>query len=244
MRYWGKNIEIDGSFYKTEMGKSLLPTPAEMDGFKKAGNFFQLEGDAEVYEVTVQNMMRDIEENQIGKLLIRGLDNSPRKLRIIPITSKEQSVLKKGPCAIPVGNYDPKGNECVIWFEPWSRMPSLLGGGGGSPYQVLVHELQHAVRQMRGKWFVGGATPVGVFPNAEEMFSVTIENMYLSAARQPHLMLGAYDPNVPLGDRTDKDFYKQYSRELKVWCKDLPDVSDKMNKIPGIWNPIRVHKYG
>jgi len=114
MRYWGKNIEIDGSFYKTEMGKSLLPTPAEMDGFKKAGNFFQLEGDAEVYEVTVQNMMRDIEENQIGKLLIMGLDNSPRKLRIIPITSKEQSVLKKGPCAIPVGSYNPKGNECVI----------------------------------------------------------------------------------------------------------------------------------
>ena len=242
MRYWGKNIEIDGSFYKTEMGKSLLPTPAEMDALKKANNFFQLEGDSEVYEVTVQNMMRDIESNQIGKLLIMGLDNSPRKLRIIPLTSKEQSLLKKGPCAIPVGGFNPKGSECVIWFEPWSRMPSLLGGGGGSPYQVLVHELQHALRQMRGKWYNSGPAAVGVFPNAEELFSVTIENMYLSAARQPQYMLGAYDANVPLGNRTDKDFYSQYSRELNAWCDDLPDVSSKMNKIPGIWNPLRVRK--
>lgn len=243
MRYWGKNIEIDGSFYNTEMGKNLSPTSVEMEGLKSAGNFFQYEGNVEIYETTVQNMMREIASDQIGQILLLALEQCSPKLRIIPLTSKEQSLLKKGPCAIPIGNFNPTGSECVIWFEPWSRIANIIGGtGSSSPYQILVHELQHALRQMRGKWFNLGPGAVGVFPNAEELFSVTIENIYLSSAKQPQRMLGAYDPGVPLGNRTDKDFYKQYSKEIDVWCNDLRDLSDKMEKLPGFWNPIRVRK--
>jgi hypothetical protein len=113
MRYWGKNIEIDGSFYNTDMGKSLLPTPSEMDALKKAGNSFQYEGDAELYEITVQNMMREVEKNQVGTILMLALEQSPRTLRIIPLTSKEQGV-GKIPCANPVGGFNPKGNECYV----------------------------------------------------------------------------------------------------------------------------------
>jgi hypothetical protein len=245
MRYWGKNIEIDGSFYNTEMGKKLIPTAAEMAQLTATGNIFQYEGNAEIYEVTIQNMMRDIENNSVGKILIQAINQSPRTLRIIPLTWKEQSQSKKVPCANRVGNFSSAGNDCVIWFEPWSRMMNLIYGGN-SPYQVLVHELQHALRQVRGKYYMTGAltsiTNAAAFPNAEELFSVTLENMYLSAAGQAQNMLGAYTQNVPLGNRTDRDFYKQYGNELEVWCKELPDMTVQLERIYGIWNPIRVRR--
>jgi Effector protein len=253
MRYWGKNIEIDGSFYNTAMGKSLLPSSSEMAQLQASGNFFQYEGNVEVFETTMQNMMREIGKNSVGKILIDAINRSPKTLRIIPLTGKEQFQVppgKKGkvPCANAVGNYNPKsGNDCVIWFEPWSRMPSLMpGGSGNTPYQVLVHELQHALRQMRGKLYMTsalvGITGLPTFPNAEELFSVTIENMFLSAAGMPQNMLGSYSQNVPLGNRTDKDFYKQYGNELEVWCKELPDMTVQLERIYGIWNPISVRR--
>ncbi|MEZ5426614.1 MAG: M91 family zinc metallopeptidase [Pyrinomonadaceae bacterium] len=239
MRYWGKNIEIDGSFYQTEMGKKLLPTAAEKAQWKAMGSYFQYEGNVEFYEVTVQNMMREIAGNKVGQILIRAINQSAQKLRIIPLTSKEQAFQKKIPCANPVGGYNPKGNACVIWYEPWSRIPNLIFGGN-SPYQVLVHELQHAVRQMRGKWYNTGA--VGGFPNSEELFSVLIENMYLSAAGQPERMVGAYDQGIPLGNRSDKDFLKQYFNEISVWCDQMKDLTVQLELIHSIWNPIRVRR--
>lgn len=99
---------------------------------------------------------------------------------------------------------------------------------------------------MRGKLYLTGplvsVTNSAAFPNPEELFSVTIENMYLSAAGQPQRMLGAYMQNVPLGGRTDKDFYKQYGNELEIWCKELPDMTVQLERISGIWNPIRVRR--
>jgi hypothetical protein len=55
-------------------------------------------------------------------------------------------------------------------------------------------------------------------------------------------MLGAYNTGVPLGGRTDKDFYKQYKKELDVWCNDLKDITYKLEKVSGFWNPIRARK--
>lgn len=242
MRYWGQNIQIDGSFYKTEMGKNLLPTSSEMVQYKATGNYFQHEGNVETYEETVQNMMRDIEANSVGKVLIAAINRSPLTLRIIPLTSKEQSQSNKVPCSIPVGSYNPRGSESVIWFEPWSRIPNLIVGTGSSPYQVLVHELQHSLRQMLGKWFVSNKGRVGGFPNLEELFSVLIENMYLSAAGRPQLMLGSYDPVASLGSRTDVDFYKQYGNEVNIWCDEMRDLTIQFERISGIWNPIKVRR--
>jgi hypothetical protein len=245
MRYWGQNIEIDGNYYNTAMGKSFLPTSAEMAQLKATGNYYQYEGNVDVYETGVQNMLREIEKNEVGQVLLWKINQAPKKVKIIPLLGKEES---RGSnfCANSVGLYNRSGNDCVIWYEPWSRMPNLLSGSGNSPYQVLVHELQHAVRQVWGKWNPTGplatVTGAAAFPNAEELYSVTIENMYLSAAREPHRMLGAYVQNVPLGNRTDRDFYKQYGNELETWCRDMPDMTVQLERIYGYWNPIRVRR--
>lgn len=126
MRYWGKNIEIDGSFYNTAMGKNLLPTPAEMAQLKAAGNYYQHEGDVGFYEETVQTMLKQIDrENSVGQILIDAINRTPKTLRIIPLTGKEQ-MKGKNFQANCVGSYNQQGNDCVIWYEPWSKMPAVL----------------------------------------------------------------------------------------------------------------------
>lgn len=240
MRYWGKNIQIDATFYTTEHGQSLIPTTRERQQMVATGNPFAYEGNVQIYEATIQNMMRQIAGNPVGGLLIDAINRSDATLRIIPLTSKEQSPrLKRIPCANRVGAFSPEGNDCVIWFEPWSRLANITGGGN-SPQQVLVHELQHALRQMRGRYHPTG--PVGGFPNAEELFSVTIENMYLSAEKQPQKMVGAYNQNIPLNGRGDRDWYKQYGNELEVWCKQVPDLTVQFETMSSFWNPISVRR--
>jgi Effector protein len=240
MRYWGMKIEIDGSFYKTDQGKRQIPAPAEVARLKAANNMFQFEGNVDTFETTVQNMMRDIQENAVGKVLLDAINRSKHSVRVIPLTRVEQESMKRVPQANCVGRFDAAGNDCVIWFEPWSRMWNLIMAGGSSPYQVLVHEMQHGLRQVRGKWYP--YNPVGAFPNVEELFSVMIENMYLSAAGQPARMLGSYRQDVPLGTRTDIDFYKQYGNEIEAWCKDLPDLTILLERVFGTWNPILVRR--
>lgn len=240
MRYWGKFIEIDGSYYDTPMGKSRLPNAAELAQYVAGGLMFNLEGNASVYEETIQNMLRDISKDPVGSILIDGINRANRLVRIIPLTSNEQSKMNIKPCANPVGQVSAKGNECVIWYEPWSRMMGVFTGLGTSPYQVLVHELHHALRQVRGKWANLPPSTFSGFPNPEELFSVTIENMYLSSINQPHRMIANYTEGVPLGNRTDRDWYKQYGNELETWCRDLPDTTVQLERLFGIWNPIRV----
>ncbi|OAI47366.1 hypothetical protein AYO44_09665 [Planctomycetaceae bacterium SCGC AG-212-F19] len=252
MRYWGKNIEIDASFYTTAMGKSLAPTPAELAQFRATNNLFQNEGNVEVYEVTIQNMMRDIDNNMVGTILIDAINRAPKTVRIIPLTLKEEMRKKPlGPCNNGVKAPSGTGNDSVIWFEPWSTGWNLIYGGT-SPYQILVHELQHALRTVRGKIFAPGFTtvsrftgPGGIvngFPNLEELFSVTFENMFLSALGQPQRMRNTYNPITPLNNRSDRDWYKQHGAALDVWCDDFRDLTPRLEGIFGIWNPIRVRR--
>src|SRR5690242_551819 len=113
MRYWGQNIEIDGSYYNTQMGKSLLPTAAEMAQLQATGNYYQYEGNVDIYESGVQNMLRDIEKNEVGQILLWKINRAPKKVKIIPLLGKEEA---KGSnfCANLVGNFSTSGNDCVI----------------------------------------------------------------------------------------------------------------------------------
>jgi hypothetical protein len=247
MRFWGNNIEIDGSFYTTAMGQSFMPTATEMATLKASRSYFQFEGDVETFEKTVQDMLRSIESNRVGQILISKINRAGRTVRIIPLTGKEEFWEHKRLQAIPVGRFEKTGWESVIWFEPWSNVPNLGGPSGTSPYQILVHELQHSVRHLWGKVYVDrtplkDATNRVTFPNAEELFSVMIEDLYLSSAGQPQRMVKEYDPPVLMGGWTDREFYRQYQTQIDVWCKDFPDMAGQLEGIAGVWNPIRIRR--
>jgi len=187
-------------------------------------------------------MMRDIDRNPVGSILIDGINRSSRTVRIIPLTWKEQTVLKRYLCARVVGTLSFRGNDSVIWFDPWTFMPNLVTGGT-SPYQILVHELQHSYRDAVGKALPVGPMPrvlTSAFPNIEEFFSVMIENMYVSADGKPHLMRSNYLGGNPTGAPADTIWYKQYINEIDLWCGDHPDLTVQLQRLPGWWNPIRV----
>lgn len=244
MRYWGKQIEIDGSYYDTAHGRMMGPTPAQMAQLKAVGSFYQFEGNAAVFEETVQNMVRDIDRNPVGHALIDGINRSSRTVRIIPLTWKEQTTLKRGLCARVVGALSPRGNDSVIWFDPWTFMPNLFTGGT-SPYQVLVHELQHSYREVVGRFLPVGPMPrvaTSPFPNIEEFFSVLIENMYVSADGKPHLMRNSYVGGTPGGAPPDTVWYKRYANEIDLWCDDHKDLALQLQRQPSFWNPIRVRR--
>lgn len=93
MRRWGNRLEIDGSFYDTELGKRLGPTARELAQLVATKNPLQYEGNAIVFEETIQNMLREIERDQVGRSLIGAISCLSRTVRIIPLTSKEQSQL-------------------------------------------------------------------------------------------------------------------------------------------------------
>ena len=247
MRYWGNNIEIDGSYYDTPMGKSFLPTPAEMAQLQATGNYFQFEGNVEIFEVTVQDMLREIEKNPVGRILLSKIASSGRTLRIIPLTGKEEFSHNVRLQSIPRGQFNGTGWESVIWYEPWSNIPNLGGPSGTSPYQILVHELQHSVRHLWGKVYTDtnplkDTTKKITFPNAEEFFSVMIENLYLSFAGQPQRMMKEYYPPVPIGSSTDWEFYRQYHTVIDAWCNDFPDMAGQLVGIGGTWNPIWISR--
>lgn len=60
----------------------MSPTAAEAAQLQASGSVFQHEGNVETYEVTVQNIMRDIEGNRVGKILIHGVPLSSASFRL------------------------------------------------------------------------------------------------------------------------------------------------------------------
>jgi hypothetical protein len=82
------------------------------------------------------------------------------------------------------------GGRVEIYFE------KLRASGSEHPDEVLLHELVHATRQMRGLRF---HVPMsGGYGNKEEFFANLIENIYRSEKRLPPVWYGGHsmtDPN-------------------------------------------------
>src|SRR5262245_42309137 len=74
MRYWGKNIVIDGSWLEKE--GVYLPNQAVigLQAYK-----------ATIFEETVQGLLRQLQgSSRVGAAVIQMINASPRELRIIP----------------------------------------------------------------------------------------------------------------------------------------------------------------
>lgn len=255
MRYWGKNIEIDGSYYKTDLAKSRGLWPGE--------------DNIERFETTVQDLMRTIEtKSTVGRTIIHAVNRSPRKLRIIPLTIAERygptsraswpTAVKNAaasphkamicyvgmPCYIGIGG----GSDIVLNYEPysWDGIDTMLGQDPNSdaqPDDVLLHELVHCLRMMRGqlhKYMVAGP-----FQDSEELLAVMIRNMYVAQTGRVNSLQAKY--GAPVFERmtgswfnTVTDFYHDYEQAIEKFCLEMPDVCNPFGTMAGFWNPFRV----
>ncbi|MGA3186954.1 MAG: M91 family zinc metallopeptidase [Bryobacteraceae bacterium] len=100
------------------------------------------------------------------------------------------------------------GSNTVIGFTPGRFTHQQIAGL--APDHVLVHELTHSYRQMRGhvnKTAVGcvvakqanGSTWSENYPNMEEFLAVMIQNIYQSASGTGGALRGEYFSNVVKG---------------------------------------------
>jgi hypothetical protein len=254
MRYWGPNIEIDGSYYKTALAKSRGLLPGE--------------DNIELFETTVQDVLRTIEtKSTVGKTIVQAINRSPRRLRIIPLTiaerygptsrgtwpvpTKEAAASPKNfsvcyigmPCYVGSGG----GSDIVLNYEPytWNGYDTLLGhdpGGDQQPDDVLLHELVHCLRMMRGQFYK--YTVAGPFQDSEELFAVMIRNMYVAQMGRVNSLQAKYGPLVfetMKGSwfKTVTDFYHDHERVIEQLCLEMPDICNRFGAMVGFWNPFR-----
>src|SRR5262245_53788631 len=92
-RYWGPNIIIDGSWYKSA-GANGHTKPAAITAQGVAPNNV-----VESYEYSVQDVLRKIERSSVGKLLIDRINGASKELRIVPVGTDQFLLTKARPVA-------------------------------------------------------------------------------------------------------------------------------------------------
>ncbi|MBL8231572.1 MAG: hypothetical protein JNL98_23955 [Bryobacterales bacterium] len=246
MRNWGRNIVIDGSWLEQAGAYQGNQDTFGLRPYK-----------AEIYERHVQDLMRQLEQSsKVGGAMIKAINQSPRQLRIVPhlvgsvaatsahivTTGKENQCLKVA-CAAG-------GSDVVIRFEPQTYTNTFFReqwdrSGIVRPDDVLLHELIHALRIMRGilDW-----TPMGnKYDRVEEFCVILLTNIYVSEVGRTNDLRGDHRaPFVTLkqanhshwGD-ADVIHYMNFQKEIDGLVKAMPDICAAITSLNIEWNPIR-----
>ena len=143
----------------------------------------------------------------------------------------------------------------IVGFSPNSSCyldpKSRVYEPGGSPAEVLFHELVHAFRLVTEKasnrrLYSNPFVPEKLRKNPEydfkeDFFTILISNIYSSETGRP--LRGGHRNNDPLPPHlsTDDGFLavKEYERLVKQFCDDHPSVSHELSKVTSDYNPIR-----
>lgn len=131
----------------------------------------------------------------------------------------------------------------VSCLAPNSRVPPP----GGSPAEVLFHELVHAFNavtgtQYSGKLYANPFVPQALkYDNEDDFFAILITNIFSSETNRP--LRGGHSKNepLPLHLSTDDGFLavEDNVRLIKKFCDDHRTVSSELSKVPSDFNPIR-----
>jgi hypothetical protein len=231
MRYWGRNIQIDG----TKVRVSVHNEPLRLiDNTPEA---------AESYEVRAQNRLRQISTNQAGGILLDAIAAQPRIVTLKPCNMTFWN--KYGAEAEAVSDSGAKGgggSAVTIWYDPMffaaSNMTAKDPGSHIRADDTLFHECVHAYRQALGVW---RNIEMPLWTNREEFYAVMMTNIYLSSGRRDFDRRGNYDKTFvamapSLGDAA---FYSAYSSELNQFRSDAIQFCAKIVAMALGWNPLR-----
>ncbi len=261
MRYWGRNIQIDGTWYHTPNAAGKARPPVATDQLVKS------------YEKDVQDILRRIASTRVGGLILRLINQrSTKTLRFIPNVYRAFNPgarpvnpargQKEGigdPAGCPSKEKSVGGTDVVISIEPKSWRGGLPKSSGIDPHglwapdDILVHEAFHALRYMKG---IVKRTPMGDgWTEREEFYAMIIANIYRSEKGQPVNALRAWHRGRTfrrmvdvLGGElpsADLSFYMTYESEINCLCREMPEVCGPLGRprcsntmLRCTWNPI------
>jgi len=241
-RYWGQRIVIDGTWYKTPGAiGALKPAPIPAPGVANSV--------VASYEYQTQEVLRKIENGSlVGRLVIKLINHSSRGLKIIPLAVDDFARTQAVPFKCVPVRCEHVHTDSIIWFEPsaWgsARTRAIDPRGNMQPDDVLLHEMVHSLRQIRGLF---KPTPLGDgFQFVEELYAVLLTNMYVTEMGRPQSRRYGHSlPFVPLaakGQLADiaNEFYLSYQDEIDAFVREMPDLCAPLGSTSCYidWNPI------
>ena len=219
-------------------------------------------------------LLQTIEKNDVGKVIIDAIKKTDKTLTFMPRTGGD--VALRGDCnaeteaegkdAAAAGTeikvtrpggrvgYDRgtgKGADTTIRFDPNAYTKACASRGPGSlADEIVLHEMVHAARKMRGIQF---DKQVAGYPNSfianhddydteEEFLAIVVTNVYTSRAGRPLLRAGHrahFILKSPLdtsaGFLKDPTHYQLMNIYRLVWS----DVFTQMSVVQAPFNPFQ-----
>ena len=230
MRYWGPNIRISGEW--------IMYSPDKNDDNLRANPA----ANAAQFEKDTQDMLRQLSTNAVAKPILDAFTPASHSVTIRPVTPN--AVRKMGSSADFLdkalqtdwgspGAPGP-GSHATLWFYTGTvNLWGHLYRGDDS----LLHELVHALRQVRGLW---RPTPLTGWDSREELYAAMVTNIFVSRAGRPADMRGSHAIVFIAMTQTDDQFQQQYRNEILDFRTYMLDIYNSLAGVQTAWNPLKV----
>jgi hypothetical protein len=142
--------------------------------------------------------------------------------------------------------FDPHGGPtgAGAWVPSVSTSPTIRPFDPGNqffdPDDVLVHELTHAARALQG--LIAAAPTGNAFQNTEELYAITVANVYLSERGKNNRLRGASGTQFQPQTDSAATFYTNSRDEIDMLCDEMRDLTDKLATIDCQFNPFKERK--
>jgi hypothetical protein len=230
MRYWGPNIRISGEW--------IMFSPDRNDDNTRANPA----ADAAQFEVDTQDILRQLATSPVAKPMLDAFTSASHSVTIRPLTPNAVGKMRSGPNvpdnALQTDWGSPgapgPGSDATLWF--YTRSVNVRGHLYRSD-DSLLHELVHALRQVRGLW---RATTVTGWDNREELYATMVTNIFASRAGRPTDMRGSHATVFAPMAQSDDQFRQQYHDEILDFRTRMLDIYNILSGVQTAWNPLRI----
>lgn len=205
------------------------------------------------YDFQVEKLFLEILKRNTGQIIAEGIFASGRSVCVQPYSNKPGARL----CNPQTwgDDHDLDGFGAWVLFSPDASChldPATKDfKPGGSPSEILFHELVHAFRIVTRKASnrVGPSLPYvpkelikyPTYDSEEEFFAVLITNIFSSETGRPLRKDHESVELLPSQLSTNKGFLaiEPYAQLVRKFCIEHPAVSVRIYGVPSAFNPIK-----
>jgi hypothetical protein len=236
------------------MGEKYKAYPIKLDGAGVIGDIFapfvgRTDG-ALTYEASVRAVLDKIcqKAGGVGQMILNALPKG-KEIVIVPYeddgkwgvcnaTASDATILEAGKARVRY--------SASTWKVGGSCSTSIGAGIGAGDDEVLLHELLHAYRKVKGSYNkISFSKPDKLYDSNEELFAILISNVYMSdngktKFRKDHAGFEELPSKWATSDGflKDSDFFNYIET---FWITDNPLTASLANSTAA-FNPFRSYK--